>query len=59
MENKILSLDGKLSVLMDTSSFNTFCSKYLPTFDRQRFDLVALRLLKEAGWTVTIYAADR
>jgi hypothetical protein len=59
MENKILSLEGKLSVLMDVDLFDAFCNKYLPTFDSQRFELVAFRVYKESRWTATIYAADR
>lgn len=60
MENKATELSGKVAVsLEDTEQVNLFCSKYIPDFDRQRFEFVALRVYRLSDLIVTIYLADR
>jgi hypothetical protein len=56
----IRDLRGKIAVrVKDNMDLEDLCVKYIPTFDKKRFEIVAVRVFAAGEFIVTIYAADK
>ena len=53
-------LAGILSVkLQEGKSFDDFCAKFIPNYNRERFEAIAIRLFYGKEVNITAYALDK
>ncbi len=53
-------LKGKIAVkLSDQMDLEDLCVEHIPGYDRERFEIVAVRVFASKEFIVTIYAADK
>ena len=56
----IRDLRGKISVkIADHMDLEDLCVKHIPGFEKERFEIVAVRVFASKEFIVTIYAADK
>jgi hypothetical protein len=56
----IKDLRGKISVrLNESKDLEELCAKHIPGYDRDRFEIVAIRVFASKEFIVTVYAADK
>lgn len=53
-------VDGKITVkFRENKSFEEFCEKIIPNYNRDRYEAIALRVYYGAEVIVTVYALDK
>jgi hypothetical protein len=60
MQKELKHLEGKLTLdVFEHMDLAALCVKHVPAFDRERYDIVALRVFAGQEFIVTVYAADK
>ena len=55
----IPELTGNVAVSFDASALHQLCTELIPSFDKDRFEIVAVRVYAGAETFITFFLADR